>query len=155
MAGTIRTHPSGSRSRRACLNGVRPRWPEQWGKIEDIYVGLIVSMESGLDGRNNPVRHGDSSGAVLAQVSMESGLDGRNNFVHQVLEPLHQGVSMESGLDGRNNLVDLYYRYRRPESRLNGVRPRWPEQCGAGQHGRDPLMMVSMESGLDGRNNWW
>ena len=37
-------------------------------------------------------------------VSMESGLDGRNNTNHATTErePPH-GVSMESGLDGRNN----------------------------------------------------
>ena len=61
----------------------------------------VVSMESGLDGRNNK-RHGRRH--VLARrVSMESGLDGRNNTgKYPVLE---DGVivSMESGLDGRNN----------------------------------------------------
>ena len=37
---------------------------------------------------------------------------------------------------------------------LNGVRPRWPEQCPAdgARRGRDES--VSMESGLDGRNNF-
>ena len=40
-------------------------------------LGLRVSMESGLDGRNNPSRcHTDGVGPG---VSMESGLDGRNN----------------------------------------------------------------------------
>ena len=36
-----------------------------------------VSMESGLDGRNNQCRCGAASGSRV--VSMESGLDGRNN----------------------------------------------------------------------------
>ena len=43
-------------------------------------------------------------GALASGVSMESGLDGRNNYA---LADLHvddtDGVSMESGLDGRNN----------------------------------------------------
>ena len=37
------------------------------------------------------------------RVSMESGLDGRNNFFLSILEPIGLDVSMESGLDGRNN----------------------------------------------------
>ena len=37
-------------------------------------------------------------------------------------------VSMESGLDGRNNLPGYPGRSRKG-TRLNGVRPRWPEQC--------------------------
>ena len=62
------------------------------------------------------------------------------------------GVSMESGLDGRNN-VESVAQTAGAFSRLNGVRPRWPEQFqdhgGAGVGGE----FVSMESGLDGRNN--
>ena len=62
---------------------------------------LNVSMESGLDGRNNngPEVH---VGAVPA-VSMESGLDGRNNGEELLTYTTKQFVSMESGLDGRNN----------------------------------------------------
>ena len=36
-------------------------------------------------------------------------------------------VSMESGLDGRNNCEDRLDQSRQAY-RLNGVRPRWPEQ---------------------------
>ena len=36
---------------------------------------------------------------------------------------------------------------------LNGVRPRWPEQCGCEGQSRGTVVVVSMESGLDGRNN--
>ena len=36
-------------------------------------------------------------------VSMESGLDGRNNINLAWLVVILQAVSMESGLDGRNN----------------------------------------------------
>ena len=60
-------------------------------------------------------------------------------------------VSMESGLDGRNN-ADREGVWCALPFCLNGVRPRWPEQCRAEQ----PLAQVarvSMESGLDGRNN--
>ena len=35
------------------LNGVRPRRPEQSGIGYDEYHQMIVSMESGLEGRNN------------------------------------------------------------------------------------------------------
>ena len=36
------------------LNGVRPRWPEQWTwNASPSRIGIGVSMESGLDGRNN------------------------------------------------------------------------------------------------------
>ena len=36
------------------LNGVRPRWPEQSEVNSDIgHSQISVSMESGLDGRNN------------------------------------------------------------------------------------------------------
>ena len=88
---------------------------------------VIVSMESGLDGRNNSLRRFCQCHAL--QVSMESGLDGRNNAtVQQRTDQRLRVVSMESGLDGRNNA------YR---SRLVG-----PHQS-----------RVSMESGLDGRNN--
>ena len=63
---------------------------------------INVSMESGLDGRNN--KQPRTAKDVPTCVSMESGLDGRNNTNHATTErePPH-GVSMESGLDGRNN----------------------------------------------------
>ena len=59
---------------------------------------------------------------------------------------------MESGLDGRNNAA---CRASNPRSttRLNGVRPRWPEQFEDAQRQMVPHCQVSMESGLDGRNN--
>ena len=41
-----------------CLNGVRPRRPEQFGTIrEGLEAVLMVSMESGLEGRNNSAAH--------------------------------------------------------------------------------------------------
>ena len=39
-------------------------------------------------------------------VSMESGLDGRNNWIINPLPEIGPIVSMESGLDGRNNRYD-------------------------------------------------
>ena len=38
------------------LNGVRPRWPEQFLSSTGIATGPRVSMESGLDGRNNTAK---------------------------------------------------------------------------------------------------
>ena len=85
-----------------------------------------VSMESGLDGRNNQVFLGEAGG--LVDVSMESGLDGRNNLPGSVkMQTLLIVVSMESGLDGRNN-GGLPAAVEPGHSGLNGVRPRWPEQ---------------------------
>ena len=71
-------------------------------------------------------------------------------------ELLHHGVSqrvsMESGLEDRNNPSAV----RRPDGlrhRLNGVRPRRPEQLTS--RGGKPRrnQTVSMESGLEDRNN--
>ena len=52
MAGTMVWNGSKSKSPE-CLNGVRPRWPEQSETANDMMLAVIVSMESGLDGRNN------------------------------------------------------------------------------------------------------
>ena len=70
-------HPN--RHRPMSLNGVRPRWPEQFANDYAAFVhNTDVSMESGLDGRNNGDGPGDGPG-LRKVVSMESGLDGRNN----------------------------------------------------------------------------
>ena len=45
--------------------------------------------------------------AFLHKVSMESGLEGRNNGTQPRRLSIHGGVSMESGLEGRNNLVSF------------------------------------------------
>ena len=88
-----------------------------------------VSMESGLEDRNNPAV-AERGVTVTAFVSMESGLEDRNNCPYQ--NGLHAEVlvSMESGLEDRNNsghcgLADS------PDPSLNGVRPRRPEQSGS------------------------
>mgnify|MGYP000862090034 CR=1 FL=1 len=87
---------------------------------------LHVSMESGLDGRNN-VACPEGQSAPERLVSMESGLDGRNNMATHRWPARVWRVSMESGLDGRNNRTAGFVNER--------------------------MSSVSMESGLDGRNN--
>ena len=84
------------------LNEVRPRRPEQLGYPYPESRQLRVSMKSGLEGRNNPLR--DAHSHVDAPVSMKSGLEGRNN---------------EPEATRRSHLV---------HPRLNEVRPRRPEQ---------------------------
>ena len=86
-----------------CLNGVRPRRPEQFGFGRlDLAAALTVSMESGLEGRNN-ARTVAAEWLAALPVSMESGLEGRNNH-HR------RGCGVAA------------------PTRLNGVRPRRPEQ---------------------------
>ena len=68
----------------------------------------------------HPWQHGHA-------VSMESGLDGRNNLHPHIDRVSLLVVSMESGLDGRNNTTDTAC-YTGWHFGLNGVRPRWPEQ---------------------------
>ena len=117
---------SKSKSRgRGSLNEVRPRRPEQCGEKFGPYLGRIVSMKSGLEGRNNP-----SSGRArtLQQlVSMKSGLEGRNNRPRSSTGRHSSRVSMKSGLEGRNNESRQGHPRPLPPS-LNEVRPRRPEQ---------------------------
>ena len=114
-------------ARSASLNEVRPRRPEQsipcrW----PAETPRVVSMKSGLEGRNNRARGGEQAG--------------------------HQRVSMKSGLEGRNNL-STGPRGVAASSCLNEVRPRRPEQS-RGSDVRTMLAnLVSMKSGLEGRNN--
>ena len=61
-------------------------------------------------------------------VSMESGLDGRNNNIPGGYPFRVIFVSMESGLDGRNNVCVCENVCKFVSVCLNGVRPRWPEQ---------------------------
>ena len=65
-------------------------------------------------------------------VSMKSGLEGRNNVdVHQprLVAASRSIVSMKSGLEGRNNSL-LGLRAVTISRCLNEVRPRRPEQWG-------------------------
>ena len=60
-------------------------------------------------------------------VSIESGLEGRNNPLLLGGPDAIPAVSIESGLEGRNNLL-WAMRFGAHISRLNRVRPRRPEQ---------------------------
>ena len=61
-------------------------------------------------------------------------------------------VSMESGLEDRNNCEPDQYRMP-SRYRLNGVRPRRPEQSSGDPAEVANCQCVSMESGLEDRNN--
>ena len=113
----------------------------------------IVSMKSGLEGRNNPCQPSRLLNLRLRlnevrprrpeqseeptdwswenlRVSMKSGLEGRNNFIPALAETAHWFVSMKSGLEGRNNWGP---RLKKCSTwRLNEGRPRRPEQSAAG-----------------------
>ena len=86
------------------------------------------------------------------RVSMESGLEDRNNL--HLLSAHHDRtqVSMESGLEDRNNSVIIGAPPWRI-SGLNGVRPRRPEQSPCNSYHECREKHVSMESGLEDRNN--
>mgnify|MGYP000935416990 CR=1 FL=1 len=133
------------------LNGVRPRRPEQSEAAKREGRTVHVSMESGLEDRNNntttphhpptkqrlngvrprrPEQWYDTNPAlgIRLDVSMESGLEDRNNGrAGRDVLPEPPLVSMESGLEDRNNRTvqasDVGACHR-----LNGVRPRRPEQ---------------------------
>ena len=85
-----------------CLNEVRPRRPEQYtGGVSEAHRDHVVSMKSGLEGRNN--LHDGERDCVLEYVSMKSGLEGRNNRSGWPGGVAPKHVSMKSGLEGRNN----------------------------------------------------
>ena len=94
-----------------------------------------------------------AAGLLVRVVSMESGLEGRNNGITVTVQPPPEcSVSMESGLEGRNNGMYLPMTITNVIG-LNGVRPRRPEQCIVQNTNHCGVHMVSMESGLEGRNN--
>ena len=134
------------------LNEVRPRRPEQFEVPgPKIAQKQLVSMKSGLEGRNNnPV----SNGYGYAQfVSMKSGLEGRNNDIDGYWISLWKFVSMKSGLEGRNNPPQPGVGESPVPTGLNEVRPRRPEQYRQSLDPSAPDPRVSMKSGLEGRNN--
>ena len=138
-------------ARSASLNEVRPRRPEQsipcrW----PAETPRVVSMKSGLEGRNNRARGGEQAGHQ--RVSMKSGLEGRNNYPLPRRWALLGKVSMKSGLEGRNNL-STGPRGVAASSCLNEVRPRRPEQLTSFILKKGDKNNVSMKSGLEGRNN--
>ena len=95
---------SGSLDAMNCLNEVRPRRPEQCVSEAHADHVHIVSMKSGLEGRNNV--NEDKAERLVADVSMKSGLEGRNNSTQSTPT-------------------------RRRCTSLNEVRPRRPEQSAA------------------------
>ena len=110
----------------------------------------IVSMKSGLEGRNNPDRAG--FWRALSFCLNEVRPRRPEQYVcerRRVLQAFR--VSMKSGLEGRNNLVTkpTVHVWRRC---LNEVRPRRPEQCDRPSPVHESGL-VSMKSGLEGRNN--
>ena len=68
------------------------------------WAGQIVSMKSGLEGRNNG-KHACCPPQGKSSVSMKSGLEGRNNDENGRIVKPRKRVSMKSGLEGRNNQV--------------------------------------------------
>ena len=110
-----------------CLNGVRPRRPEQSHGQKDAYaLARKVSMESGLEDRNN-------AAACAVRTCRSSGLNGVRP---RRPEQFSTTSTRSCGF-----------------SRLNGVRPRRPEQSGAAGFTSLRNSTVSMESGLEDRNN--
>ena len=73
------------------------------GRLQEAYTAALVSMKSGLEGRNNPF---SGRGYVTySGVSMKSGLEGRNNCRSRTCRDRAPSVSMKSGLEGRNNVA--------------------------------------------------
>ena len=66
----------------------------------------VVSMKSGLEGRNN--HHEPPGEARVSRVSMKSGLEGRNNPDLHLRGHDAASVSMKSGLEGRNNVTGSF-----------------------------------------------
>ena len=94
---------AGWRPSRASLNEVRPRRPEQVASSTLPIVPPIV-------------------------VSMKSGLEGRNKLIDATAINLRNEVSMKSGLEGRNNIRSAAPGVWPEVQGLNEVRPRRPEQ---------------------------
>ena len=117
------------RSGARCLNGVRPRWPEQCDFVNDVsnkingLNGVRPRWPEQSQGGNPPPHPGRTP------VSMESGLDGRNNPAarpprlprSRSLNGVRPRWPEQSGVGRRVGHIE--------RKRLNGVRPRWPEQC--------------------------
>ena len=110
-----------------------------------------VSMESGLEGRNNT--HNLLKGKAVVR-SLNGVRPRRPEQCHGSARPLRGTplVSMESGLEGRNNPCASPVGAPHLLG-LNGVRPRRPEQYDTYSGRKLDPGYVSMESGLEGRNN--
>ena len=87
----------------------------------------IVSMESGLEDRNNNL----ISLFPFVENDCLNGVRPRRpeQFIYFVWREIPKiFVSMESGLEDRNNDVEFRVNGNKGEYSLNGVRPRRPEQ---------------------------
>ena len=156
------------------LNEVRPRRPEQFGKDYQGNSAYMVSMKSGLEGRNNRACSPDVRWG-LQGVSMKSGLEGRNNSTPasplaalrcclNEVRPRRPEQSTLFSRPSHSSSCLNEVRPRRPEQSrprfrqgghgpcLNEVRPRRPEQFASAARLSSNLI-VSMKSGLEGRNN--
>ena len=85
-------------------------------------------------------------------VSMESGLEGRNNIL-ELFKDEHSSHSLNGVRPRRPEQFCRTGPTGWPESSLNGVRPRRPEQFDVVTEVEWGRLDVSMESGLEGRNN--
>ena len=107
-------------------------------------------MESGLEDRNN-VTHARHHRNGHHLVSMKSGLEGRNNSRPHSAAP-HSRVRLNEVRPRRPEQWAPERPPNRKGTRLNEVRPRRPEQC-SGREAEGEHRCVSMKSGLEGRNN--
>jgi len=124
-AADQRPHPTVT----ACLNGVRPWWPET-GERERVSHDLVVvaSMGSGRGGRKQGCVDGTSVHDDPA--SMGSGRGGRKQRRPGVGCHPAGRASMGSGRGGRKQQPASHGSHQHSPSRLNGVRPWWPETVG-------------------------
>ena len=102
MAGTMRLvmhRPIGVFS----LNGVRPRWPEQFRGLDSHHTS--PNRLNGVRPRW-PEQSRDLEELTQAQRRL-NGVRPRwpEQFSDQIQPERHHNVSMESGLDGRNNVA--------------------------------------------------
>ena len=87
----------------ACLNEVRPRRPEQFREVQSSEVAdLVVSMKSGLEGRNN-LTFGTPARWQYSRLNEVRPRRPEQCSHHRCGCTRRHVVSMKSGLEGRNN----------------------------------------------------
>ena len=140
-----------TRRRSGCLNGVRPRRPEQFCCVRAASTGLQRCLNGVRPRRPEQSDWPQPRSALLQRLN---GVRPRRPEQWTWAGQEHSGplVSMESGLEDRNNGPAA------PEAAvknagLNGVRPRRPEQFPPRRRNHRLRGPVSMESGLEDRNN--
>ena len=85
-------------------------------------------------------------------VSMKSGLEGRNNVLCRTMATTGL-TSLNEVRPRRPEQYRGHFPNDHATGRLNEVRPRRPEQCGAKRRCLGHFLDVSMKSGLEGQNN--